>query len=141
MYSPIVMQIDVHAPKTIWEPKHNFHLIDWTELGKTLKSNLADLPMPTKIADIKTFDRKLKTLNDTIQDAIKKHVKLTKPSPYMKRWWTIELTIEKKKTQQLGKRSKYHCLNKRHPIHEEYHQQCNQYSELLHKTKAEHWVQ
>jgi hypothetical protein len=59
-------------------------------------------------------------LNEVIQDAIKKHVELMKPSPYMKRWWTLELTNKKKKTRQLGGRLKYHCLNERHPIHEEY---------------------
>jgi hypothetical protein len=138
---PIVMQIDIHTPKTAWEPRRNFCLTDWTEFGKTLKSNLANLPMPTEIADVETFNSKLKTLNDTIQDTIMKHVKLMKPSPYMKRWWTSELMTEKKKTQQLGGRSKYHHLNGQHPIHEEYQQQHNQYSELLCKTKAEHWAQ
>jgi hypothetical protein len=137
----IVTQINIHATKTEWEPRRNFRLTDWTELEKTLKSNLTDLPTPTEITDIETFDRRLKTLNDTIQNAITKHVKLTKPSPYMKRWWTSELTIEKKKTRQLGGRSKYHRLNEQHPIHEEYRQQRNRYSELLRKTKAEHWAQ
>jgi hypothetical protein len=47
---PIVMQIDIHTLKTAWEPRHNFHLTDWTEFGKTLKSNLANLPTPTEIA-------------------------------------------------------------------------------------------
>jgi hypothetical protein len=122
---PIVTQIDIHTLKTAWEPRCNFRLTDWTEFGKTLKSNLANLPMPTEIADAKTFNGKLKTLNDAIQDAITKHVKLMKPSPYMKRWWTSELMTEKKKTQQLGGRSKYHRLNGQHPIHEEYRQQRN----------------
>jgi hypothetical protein len=93
----IVTQIDIHATKTEWEPRRNFRLTDWTKLEKTLKSNLTDLPTPTEITDIETFDRRLKTLNDTIQNAITKHVKLTKPSPYMKRWWTSELTTKKKK--------------------------------------------
>jgi hypothetical protein len=51
---------------------------------------------------------------------IKKHVKLTKPSPYSKRWWSTNLAKEKKKMQQLGGRSKYHRLAINHPVHEEY---------------------
>ena len=43
--------------------------------------------------------------------------------------------------QQLGASSKYHQLNRRHPIHEEYRQQCNQYSEMICKAKAEHWAE
>jgi hypothetical protein len=86
------------------------------------------------------FDHRLKKINEAIQDAINKHVKLTKPSPYSKRWWSMELSAEKKKMQQLGGRSKYHHRNAQHPVHEEYQQQWNCYSEMICKAKAEHWA-
>ena len=85
-----------------------------------LKENLANLPAPTEIADIQDFELRLKKLNEAIQNAIKKHVKLMKPSPYPKRWWLTELTGEKKKMQQLGGRLKYHHCNVLHLVHEEY---------------------
>jgi hypothetical protein len=94
---PIVTQIDIYAPKTEWKPRYNFRMADWPELVKTLKANLANIPPPTEIESTQEFDDRLKTLNETIQDAIKKHVKMTKPSPYSKRWWTTELADEKKK--------------------------------------------
>jgi hypothetical protein len=76
-----------------------------------LKANLTNIPLPTEIESIQEFDEKLKNLNEKIQDAINKHVKLMTPCPYSKRWWTPELTDEKKKMQQLGGRSKYHRQN------------------------------
>ena len=76
-----------------------------------------------------------------IQNAIKKHVKLTIPSLYAKRWWSSKLANEKKKRQQLGGRAKYHHLNTQHPIYEEYWRQCNHYSEMIWKAKTEHWVE
>ena len=138
---PIVTQIDIHAPRTIWKPRRNFRLTDWTELVKTLKDDLANAPPPTEIASIQEFNDKLKTLNEKIQNAIEKHVKLTTPSPYSKRWWTKELADEKKKMQQLGGRSKYHRQNAQHPVHAEYRRQCNRYSEMIRTAKAEHWVE
>jgi hypothetical protein len=35
----------------------------------------------------------------------------------------------------------YHRMNLHHPIHEEYCIQCNLYSEIICKAKAEHWVE
>lgn len=70
-------------PKSAWEARQNFHLNDGPELVKTLKSNLAN-PLPAQIENIEEFNDKLKALNDAIQDTIRKHVELTKPSPYVK---------------------------------------------------------
>ena len=128
---PIVTQINIHAPRTAWKPRQNFRLTDWTELVKTLKEDLANIPPPTEITSIQEFDDKLKTLNEKIQNTIETHVKLTTPSPYSKRWWTKELADEKKKMQQLGARLKYHCQNAQHPVHAEYWRQHNQYSEMI----------
>ena len=94
---PIITEIDIQADKTRWEPRRNFRLANWTELTKTLKQNLANIDAPTEIRSIEEFDSKLKALNDAIRDAIEKNVKLTKPSPYAKRWWTTELTKAKRK--------------------------------------------
>jgi hypothetical protein len=114
----IITQVDIYAPKATWAARRNFRLADWPELVKTLKSDLANLPPPTEIENIQTFTDRL---NETMQKAIEKHVKLTKPSPYSKRWWSTELANEKKKMQQLGGRVKYHRLDTQHPVHEEYH--------------------
>jgi hypothetical protein len=134
-------QIDIYTPKTKWKPRHNFRTTDWPEFVKTLKNNLANLPLPTEIENISDFNHRLKELNKAVHDTIKKHVKLSKPCPYSKRWWSNELAIEKKKMRQLGGRSKYHRPNAHHPVHEEYRKQRNRYSEMICKAKAEHWVE
>jgi hypothetical protein len=138
---PIVTQIDIHAPRTVWKPRRNFRLTDWAELVKTLKDDLANVPPPTEITSIQEFNDKLKTLNEKIQNTIEIHVKLTTLSPYSKRWWMKELADEKKKMQQLGGRSKYHRQNAQHPVHAEYRRQRNRYSEMIRTAKAEHWVE
>jgi len=80
----IIMQLDIHMPKETWAARQNFRLADWPKLVKTLKNNLANLPPPTEIKNAQVFTDRLKVLNETIQKAIKEHVKLTKLSPYLK---------------------------------------------------------
>ena len=138
---PVITQLDIHATRAAWEPKRNFRLTDWNEFVKTLKDNLANIPIPTVIDDIQDFNTALDNLNQAIQDAIEKHIKITKPSPYSKRWWTSELANEKKAMQRLRGKSKYHRSNPQHPIHEKYRQQRNRYSEMIRTAKAEHWIE
>ncbi|KAF8234592.1 hypothetical protein L208DRAFT_1548324 [Tricholoma matsutake] len=95
---PIVTQLNIYAPKTTWKLRRNFRLTDWTELVKTLKDDLTDIPLPTEIDSIQEFNHRLKTLNEKIQATIEKHVKLTTLSPYSKRWWMKELADKKRKT-------------------------------------------
>jgi hypothetical protein len=94
---PIIMQINIHAPKSKSTPRHNFRMPDWLELVKTLLSNLANLPPPTEITSTQEFNTRLKALNNAINDAINKHVKLSLPSPYLKRWWSSDLEDAKRK--------------------------------------------
>jgi hypothetical protein len=94
---PIVTQLNIHTPNTAQKLRYNFRLADWPELVTTLKTNLDNLPSPTEITNIQDFDNKLDALNTAVQDAIKKHIQLTKLSPYSKRWWSTELVKEKMK--------------------------------------------
>ncbi|KAF8223272.1 hypothetical protein L208DRAFT_1518440 [Tricholoma matsutake] len=105
---PIITQLDIVAPKVTSKPRPNFRLANWLELISTLKNNLDNLAPPTELVDTQSFDRTLDELNNNaIQDAVRKHVKISKPSPYSKRWWSTELVSEKKKMQQLGGRVKF----------------------------------
>jgi hypothetical protein len=103
---PIVTEIDVQTEKTQWEPRPNFRLANWNELTKVLKQNLANIPPPAEIDLTEEFDAKLKALNVAIKDAIGKTVELTKPSPYAKQWWTIELMEAKKENMTTGSKIK-----------------------------------
>jgi hypothetical protein len=137
---PIITQLDIIAPKVTSKPRPNFRLANWLELISTLKNILNNLAPPTELMDTQRFNRTLNELNNTIQDAIRKHVKMSKPSPYSKRWWSTELASEKKKMQQLGGRVKFQQANPSHSVHEEYWQQCNCYSKKIQHVKAEHWI-
>jgi hypothetical protein len=115
-------------------------MADSPELVQTLSNNLANLPPPTEITSIQEFDTKLKALNNAINDAINKHVKVSLQSPHSKRWWSSDRADAKRKMKRLRGRSKYHRTNLHYPVHEEYRIQRNLYSENIRAAKAEHWL-
>ncbi len=61
----------------------------------------------------------LKRLDDVVQETIEIYVPWTKPSPYIKRWWTGELTELWKHLRKVQKKAYRFRMFKDHPIHEE----------------------
>ena len=88
---PIVTQIDFLTVKSINRPRYNFRDTEWTDFNKTLSNNLNDLPPPSTITSIATFNNRLNKINEAVQDMIDKHVKISMPCPYSKRWWLKDL--------------------------------------------------
>ena len=92
---PIITVLDIHSPKAVHPPRLNFHGVDWPKLLTTLKENLDNILPPEQIMSIASFNHKLNDLNTAMWGIIDKHVKLSKPSPYSKRWWSTDLAKEK----------------------------------------------
>ncbi|KAF5383195.1 hypothetical protein D9615_004913 [Tricholomella constricta] len=138
---PIVTKIDINAASTQQPPRHNFRLAKWKPLVKRVKEEVEKLPPPTEIYSLDTFKGRLQALNTILQEAIQEHVPMTKPSPYMKRWWSTELKAMKSATRKLANRAHNHRTVPDHLIHEEYRQKRNSYSEMIRTAKAEHWAE
>ena len=105
---PIISCIDLYTAKSNPPPRLNFRDVNWTDFRKTLKMNLSKLQRPAAIGDIQTFNVKLDSIHKAVWDTIDTHVSIAKPSPYAKRWWTPQLTTERKITAKLGRKSYLH---------------------------------
>ena len=80
-------------------------------------------------------------LDTAIKTAIKEVVPLSRPSPYTKRWWNKGLTIMRKQKEKLARKSYRKRAEDENPIHEEFRQVRNLYSEAIRKAKDKHWVE
>ena len=138
---PIVTQSNFLMVKSINRPRYNFRDTKWTDFNKTLSNNFNDLPPPSTITSIAAFDNRLNKINGAVQDMINKHVKISMPCPYSKRWWSKDLAEWKKVTHQLGTSSKCQRQNPGHHVHEAYHIMQNQYAEGMHRAKADYRVE
>ncbi|PPQ84272.1 hypothetical protein CVT25_013181, partial [Psilocybe cyanescens] len=90
------------------KPSYNFRMADWQDFTKNLEIRLTDLacarPLYTKD---EIFDA-AHTLKEVLQDTIRTRIKLQKPLPDKKRWWTGELEDAKRQKNRLG--SMHHKL-------------------------------
>jgi hypothetical protein len=64
------------------------------------------------------FHATLEQLDLVIKAAITKHVPMSKPSPYSKRWWSKELAALKKGKEKMARRSYERRAVDEDPIHE-----------------------
>jgi hypothetical protein len=63
----------------------------------------------------------------------------TKPSPYMKRWWSTELTRSRAAARRIGRRAYARRGDPTDKVHDEYKVARNQYAAAIEKSKQEHW--
>jgi hypothetical protein len=136
---PIISMIDLTPERTTPAPKHNFRGVDWEEARKVLLAKLEPAPPATEINNHKQFNEAYRQLTITITEMVSKCIPLTKPSLYLKRWWSKELDAEQKELQKLGRKARKRIKRRLYPIHEEYRVACNKFSESIKRTKEEHW--
>jgi hypothetical protein len=104
-HMPILSRLEIMPGRTDFEAKCNYKLTDWAEFRETLEAGLAALPEPEELAMTARFHATLEQLDLVIKAAITKHVPMSKPSPYSKRWWSKELAALKKGKEKMARRS------------------------------------
>ena len=137
---PIITIIDVSVEASEEEARPNFRMADWPKFIEAFAERAAEI-LTMEILTIEDFNRRLEALDKAVTDTIKEHVPMAKLSPFTKCWWTADLAIAKKATHKLSRKSYHARHNRDHPIHEEFRQARNDYSELIRKTKVEHWIE
>jgi hypothetical protein len=140
-HMPIISRLEIVPPQTEFEARHNFKLTDWEEFRETLKASLTLLPEPEELTTVAQFHATLGHMDRAIKAAITEHVPMSKHSPYSKRWWSKELAGLKKAKEKLARRSYERRAADADPVHEEFRQKRNDYSQAIWKAKAEHWTE
>jgi len=139
---PIITILDISPTRTVPTPRHNWRDVDWQAFSKTAKEELAKLPIPHTLRNIPEFETSLKAFTDTLDKVIEKHVPITKPSPFKKRWWSDALSKKRNEVRKLA-RKVYHQVQRHnfdHPVHEEHRKLRNEYTEMIRSAKREHWI-
>ena len=137
---PVITEIDTLVPKAEREERQNMKEAEWDDMLEFIHTKLSGQPHPAPITSTADMDKKIKFLDDMVQEAIKKFVPLTKITPYTKRWWMKDLLHMRWEMKKLGAKSDKMKLNFTHPIHEEYRTFQNGYADAIEKAKAAHWA-
>ena len=126
-HMPIISVLEIEPERIVQVKKHNYKLTDWEEFRKTLANELADLQGTEELTLVEEFEEQIKKLDSAIKTAIKEHIPVMKPSPYMKRWWTKGLADIKRCKEWLARKSYRRRDVDEDPIHEEFRQAQNNY--------------
>jgi hypothetical protein len=134
---PIATILNISPTWTNPIPQYNWHKVNWQELVKDMKTELAKLPIPHVLHNISEFESSLNAFTDTLDRVIEKHVPVSKPLPFQKRWWTRDLSTKRNQACKLAQKA-YHQAglhNLDHPIHKEHRKIRNEYTEMIRSAK------
>src|SRR5882672_10448681 len=87
-HMPIVTWVDMKPILRAEDPWPNYRATNWQEFREELAIRLEGLEMGANICCETEFHGQLDKLTRTILEVMDAKVPKTKPSPYMKHWWS-----------------------------------------------------
>ena len=132
---PIITKLDLPIQRADAFPTWNMWEADFKEINKQLQTLLQEHCPAKKICTKDELESAVNKLVETIQEVLEVVVPATKPCPYMKHWWTKELTELKQVQQRLSKLSFHFRGTPNHPVHVEYKTTANKLNNRIDKWK------
>ncbi|KIJ46646.1 hypothetical protein M422DRAFT_107600, partial [Sphaerobolus stellatus SS14] len=112
---------------TTLQTKENFKDVDWTEFNEHLSTGLSILNLNEMIRNVEEFEERRTLLEKALQATIEAIIPMTRPSKYMKCWWTKELSKLRAETRRLMRQLSARRQETNHPIHDKYRRAQNTY--------------
>ena len=137
---PVISHMTLDVEKTDDRVRYNYRLVDWEDFNKSLANRLVELPEPTPIQSRREADHRLAELEAIIGDVTNEHVPTARPCPYMKRWWTKELSGKRKEVKQMVWKAHRVSSIDGHPDIAHYRRIRNEFAAALQQAKDKHWI-
>lgn len=135
----IITHFDI--PLNVTSPKisRNFRATDWEEFQAELERQLQIHQIPAQISSTTMLNNAVSSLTTASQATIQQTVPLNRPVPGSKRWWTKDLTKQRKMLHKLQRDSHRFRYIEDHPVHEACRRTRNDYNNLIDREKKSHW--
>ena len=130
-HMPIIAVMEIEPERAVQVNKHNFRMMDWMEFRKMLGATLSTFQDVEELTSEEELLERIERLDSAIKMAIKEQVPVAKGSPYVKIWWTINLTKLKKHKEKLARKAYRKREVDGDLIHEEFRVVRNRYSEAI----------
>ncbi|KAJ6457679.1 hypothetical protein C8R45DRAFT_844168 [Mycena sanguinolenta] len=116
----IMMEIDLVPPKRVVEERWNWRSTSWEDFGEMLAKELETVEDADGYTSMEEVEVAIGELDAALWRCVAEHVPVSKVSPHSKRWWTSELSKNKKEKEKLTRQSYRQRDVPDAPIHEEY---------------------
>src|SRR5882672_7826691 len=136
---PIVTTLDIDPGRQAEPPRPNFKAADWDKVRKDLAKRLENLSTSDVIQNEAEFYNRLNALTQAIAETVDKSIPKTRPSPFVKRWWSKELSQKRSEVHRLGRRSYAMRGDPDEPTHGAYKDVRNAYGSMIDVEKRTHW--
>lgn len=93
----------IEVATAVRQPRRIFKNANWKHIQTIVARSLGPLPKEIKDDEIDQYSTHLV---QSVQVALEQHVPVTKPSPYAKRWWTLDLSQLRREYTQLRNRAR-----------------------------------
>ncbi|THC88360.1 hypothetical protein EYZ11_012191 [Aspergillus tanneri] len=125
-------------------PKRAYDRADWTKVGQSILSLVNLNPQP-QILSPRDLDQAVDNLIQSTTTVLDQQVPILRPSPYSKRWFTVELKTQQVEVNQVRRKWQEGCatLGPSHSItkilFQNMRQKRREWTRTIEKAKATHW--
>ncbi|KAK6972221.1 Endonuclease/exonuclease/phosphatase, partial [Favolaschia claudopus] len=102
-HKSIELVLDLDLTRNEFVPRPLYRSTDWEAYAKDLAVRLGGAARMLNSRE--SIDVAVSELTNHIQDALKKHTPMSKPSPYAKRWWSPELSDLRKEHKRASRKA------------------------------------
>ena len=137
---PIITELALLLSQAFEPPMLDFRQADWSKVNADLAQHLEENFPAARLTTVDEFLLKVDDLVRIIKETLEDHLKERRPSPFIRRWWTKELSILKKIQNHLSGKSYRFRHIQDHPAHAEHKAAAKQFKSVLEKTHNQDWV-
>ena len=137
---PISLVLDLSICRAIIPLKLDMFFADFSSINAKLVECLAQRCLAKEPRTKEKLEVAVDSLVKSIQETLAQEVLLTKPCPYMKCWWSNELSDLKKVKNRLSKLAHRFRGTPDHPAHFDHREAAQKLHNCINTTKKNHWV-
>ena len=134
---PILTTLQLRLPRRTRKTWRNYHQVEWADFRQTLRARMPETP--EHLNTIAEMEEHLNKVYQAIEQTAEAHVPDAKVVPHTKRWWSKELTQQRKVVGKLGLQAYRNRCDPVHPVHEQFRRARNDYRMEIKTRKKAHW--
>ena len=121
--------------------EEQFRDVDWSTFAEKLGDKLADMTIPELVASPVELLSNVESITLAISETIEDVVPISKPTPFMKRWWSKDIAQLRQVMRSRARLAYRHRSNRTHEAHELHRQARNNYAEAIARAKRNTWTE
>ncbi|KAF7354515.1 RNA-directed DNA polymerase from transposon X-element [Mycena venus] len=140
-FTPLYLVLDIDPKLTEHVPAPMYRGTDWSAYRESLFGRLLELEQKQQYETVEEVTHAIREVETAIRETTAEVVEMSKPSPYMRRWYTAAMRDLRRTAGRLERIAYAQRHKPDHPAHAEAKAAMREYGEAVDKGKERHWVE